>query len=343
MKKRTIFVISLVVCVFFAYTTAFANGFDNPDDWYMGTGDSSSYPQGRVWRSNMIGERELSRRQDGMDIRNPIPDILSAFGPEYQSLNDHINEAVTHMISEARRARASMIAFEHEVFVSGGIVSVVIYANVSAAPSRWLVRSVNFNASTGRIVNVNQAVDMNIAPLAESILRERIRNAPGHYNEALSTSLAAQAFFVTDSRIVFLYDGLRLSSAYGGVYNVEILRSNIRTATVSRSEYRVQNNGYSLKFIRLRSVIDELGHSISYNMMDGRVDILRDGVAIINLWSGENRYIIAGASRPRTLEAAPSNFYGFTYVPITFFDQIFPLTVYSIDSADRVTFITYLG
>lgn len=339
MLKKLITSAACILCVLFVSATVLAADFsfrqDNPVEFVN--------PDARVWRSTMITERELSRRQEGLDIRNPIPVITSVFGPEYEFLNEQIDEAITFMISEARRVRANLVSFEYEVFSSGDIISIVVFANVSAAPSRSFVRSINFSVESGGLVTANEATGMNIVPLAENILRGRIRNAPGHYDEALISSLAPHAFYITDSEIVFLYDGLRLSSAYGGVYNVELLFNNIFTTTIARHQYHVRNYGYSLKLIPLYSVVPDLGHGVTWIRDDSnRIDIDLNGEVIIRLWAGENRYVIEGTTRPRDLESAPELRNSRTYVPITFFDQVFPLTTYTIDTSGRITFLTYV-
>jgi len=298
--------------------------------------------QERTWRANMLSERTLSRRQDGLDIRNPIPDMTSAFGDGYALINEQISEAVTQIISEASRVRARSVSFSFDNYVAGDVISIVIYADVSATPQRMLVRSVNFSLATGQILSMNEAMGMDIIPLTERVLRERILSDPARYMAAMYTSLEGQAFYMTSTELVILFDGLRLSAQYRGIDSIRLIRRNIHTTTIARNDYRVHTNGYRLMFIPVGSVVRALGYDVGWNGEDDdrHVYIERNGHRLIQLWPNENQYFIVG-SQPRALESAPRIYDDRTYVPITFFDHILPLTSYSISSGGSITFLAY--
>jgi hypothetical protein len=306
-------------------------------------------PTPRGWQSSMLSDIELTRRQEGLDIRGRVPVIANSFESS-ALLNSHINdEIVTPLIAEARRLRARTISFRYEYHPADNIVSIVIYANVATSLPHTLVRSVNFCMTSGKILSVNEAADMEIAPLAERILAEKIRSNPERYYAALSAPLAGQAFFITPDKLVVLFDGFRLSTRVGDVDTIELHLENITTVILTPDDYRA-DGPYGLKMIPLREmVVRRLSYSLRSNA-DRSVTISRNDVDLIELRNGDNDYIVLGTQR-RSLEAAPQIFETTvdgiaiprTYVPITFFDQILPLTTYTIDTDGNITFLAYFS
>ncbi|MCL2217798.1 MAG: copper amine oxidase N-terminal domain-containing protein [Defluviitaleaceae bacterium] len=347
--KPMVFVALLVVGVFLVSAIIPTMVLARPGILYENGARTDTPARSRVWNDDMLSERRLNRRIYGLDILNPVPDMTPAFGEGYVLINQQINEVVTQIINEASRVRARGVAFDFDHHVSGDVVSIVIYADVSATPQRMLVRSVNFSLNDGRVLSMNEAMGEKIVPLTERLLVERIRRDPARYYAALYAPLESQAFFVTDAELVLLFDGLRLSSAYGGIDSIRLTRRNIRVTTIARSDYRVHINGYRLMFIPAGDVVKALGYEAVWVGEDNRVDIRRNNRTIIQFWPGspyspgENRYVLAGAAQPRTLEAAPRMYNNRAYVPITFFEQLLPLTTYSIcPDAGSITFLAYL-
>ena len=291
-------------------------------------------------------ERQLTRREEGMDLLGYIPVIGTDFAA-HQQINDHIDTAVTHMISEARRVRARSIRFTYQLYTNqtNNVVSVVIYAEVSSVISRQMVQSVNFDITSGRTVSANEAMGVDIVSLGERVLAERIRNNPARYYAAMSVSLHGQSFFRTDNGLVFLFDEFQLSTTRSGIGQIELFDSNIHWATLSPGQYHMHEGGYNLKMIPLRTVLErQLGYRVEYRWSEWdemRVEVWHDGRLIIEMQPGFNEYRVMGIMH-RSLEAAPMNVNGTVYVPITFFDQILPLTTYSIDSFNSVTFLAYV-
>jgi len=296
------------------------------------------------WNSSMLSERELDRRIDGLDIRErTIPVMTPDFGAGYELINEQILDVVNLMISEARRVLARSLDFNYTVHEANGVISIVIDAAVASMPPRMLVRSVNFCPRDGRLLNMNQAMRMNIEPLTERLLAEKIRRDPARYYAALSVPLTSQAFYMTDEALVLLFDGFRLSPGIGGIYTIQLTRANIRSVSIPRTQYRVRSNGYSLKLIPVGNIARGLGYEVDWCGEERIVSISRGSQLMIVLTPGENVYTVVG-SPPRSvsLETAPELLNGLTYVPITFFDQVFPITIYTVHSNGRITFIAYL-
>jgi hypothetical protein len=289
----------------------------------------------------MLSERALTRRHEGLDIRGVIPVITPLFGPSYASINETIEEVVSHLIRDARQVRARTVTFHHEVYDTEDLVSVLVYATVSALVSRTWVRSINFNPESGEFLTINEAMGLDIIPLADRILTELTRRDVGRFYAALSISLEEQSFYLTDEKLVFLFDEFQLSTEAEGVTVIELTLANIRSTTISEEDYRVRDDIYNLQMIPIRHVLERLGYRVIFVSETRTVEISRRSQLLIAFRNDANDYHITGVQQ-RSLEAAPLIENGVTYVPITFFDQIMPLATYSIDAEGNITFLVYL-
>jgi len=288
--------------------------------------------------------RVLTHREEGIDIRGIIPVIPSHFiGHEH--LNASIEEAVRQITHEARRVRARAVRFNHEVHQSEGIASIVIYANISSSINRTLVRSVNFNKFSGHIITANEASGVDIVSLARLVISERVRRDPARYYAAMSIDLDDQSFIMTPEGVVFLFDEFQLSTIQSGITSIFLNNENIRTAVVYSGQYHMLQDSYSLQMIPLRFILEQQpGYRVEYFAGDQgiEVQVWRDGQLVIKLRPGFNEYELHGM-HIRSLEGTPQMLNGVVYVPITFFNQIFPLTTYSIDLMGTIAFLSYLG
>jgi hypothetical protein len=349
-KRMRIAIIAgaLFVCLFIPFT-ANANRLNHGDSPPPGNIYIPANPNipanhvvsNRTWRSAMLGERPLTRRHEGIDIRGIIPVINHPFIAA-SSLTDYIdNDVVPSLIAEARRLRARSVSFRYEYHPASDMVSIVIYADVVTTLPHTLVRSVNFCATNGRLLSMNEATNMEISPLAERILSERIRNNPERYYAALSTPLLNQAYYLTDYSLVILFDGFRLSTRVGDVDSIELNLYNIYTVVLTEENYRT-DGPYGLKMIPLRAMLQgQLGFDVDWCGIEQRATISRNGAPIIELRAYDNEYILLGSLR-LSLEAAPQMFNDRMYIPITFFDQVLPLTTFSFDSDGSITFLSYI-
>jgi hypothetical protein len=83
-----------------------------------------------------------------------------------------------------------------------------------------------------------------------------------------------------------------------------------------------------------------LGFDVEWHEFERRAVVRRDGMDLIEMREGDSEYIVFGAHR-RSLEVAPQMFDGRIHIPITFFDQILPLTTFSIEPGGRIAFLSY--
>ena len=291
----------------------------------------------------MLTERALTRRQEGLEIQGTVPHLTPNFGIGYDMVNSFIaDHAVSFLLDEARRGmtRARSVTFSHEAHSAQSTVSLVIFAEVDSSVPRTLVTSVNFSVSSGRIVTLRESIFMNIEPLIARRLSDMVRLNPEHYYAAQTVSLSDLPFFVTDELAVLLFGGFTLSTREPGVERMTFVRGNISSVTLSVQDYLVRDYGYSLKRIPLREVVEELGFSVSWRGANNTVSILQNSQPIASFTIGENYYVVGGAAGI-SLEEAPVVLDSVVYVPITFFDEVLPLTVYSISPGGRITFVTY--
>ena len=305
-----------------------------------------------TWRSSMYASETLDTRQQGLDIRGRVPVITEEFGASHTTLNAEIDRAVDAIIDGTQRSQARSLTFDfnihNTVYRSREVVSIVITATARGATDRTSVLSVNFNARTGALLTLEQVMGKDIAPLAERIIADMIRQNPATYSAAFSAPPTGQGFFITATNLVLLFDEFQLSSVPGASTRITMRLENIRTVTISPRDYRVSQDRYAIKMMPVRQVLhgDEgLGFDVSSGPRnrngERRITVSRNGNAIVTFETGVNNYQRTGVLQ-RSLEAAPVIISGRTYVPISFFDQILPLTVYDIDAQGNITFMTYL-
>ena len=296
-----------------------------------------------VWQQDMSASVSLDGREQGLDIRGHIPVILENFGSVYYELNDEIESAINTLIDGARRIRARSITFDYEIFSTNQVVSVVLSATTRAVTDRTSVLSVNFNPRTGALMDLNQAMGRDITPLVEGKIAEMIRQNPATYYSAFTAPPTGQAFYVTDTSVVLLFDEFQLSSVPGATTQIELVLDNIRVFTVPRSDYYISEDRYAIKMMPLYAILTNMGYAAEWRNATKTIDIYLNGQIIMTLHPGVNNYQLNGVMQ-RSLEMAPEiRNGGTTYVPISFFDQILGIIIYNIDAQGNITFMNYLG
>jgi len=305
-----------------------------PCDWLC-PGDSTP-------EEDWLTTKELPPRQMGLNILGDIPMVTDVFGESYVLINQRIDDITNALISEARRMRARSITFSHERIETPDMASILIRASVSSAIYSTLVRSVNFCPHTGDFLTLRDAMEFDIVPLANRMLAERMRRSPESFYAAPSVSLDEQAFFVNHNSIVILFDEFQLSSVVSGVFSLELRKANIRTVSISTGQLLENDHAYNLMMVPLRYVAENLGYDVSRRRGGANIwwRASASNVQLIAwMYWGINEYHTQNMTQ--SLEAPPYNQHGVTYVPITFFEQVLPLSVYSIDSFGTITFLAY--
>jgi len=297
-----------------------------------------------AWQAGMYEARILNTRQQGLDIRGEVPEILEDFGPAYEALNMEIEQAIDTLAEGTRRIRARSVSFDYEIYYTNEVVSIVISATARAVTDRTSVLSINFNPRTGNLVTLTQAMGgLDITPLAEGKIADMIRLDPATYYAAFTAPPTGQAFYLTDTLLVLLFDEFQLSSIPGATSSIRFVRDNIMQVTISRDDYRISPDRYAIRMMPVRRTLIGLGYEVGpWCPINRETPISLHGREIIVLREGENNYQLNGVLQ-RTLEAPPTLFNGHLYVPISFFDQILRLTAFTINAQDSISFISYLA
>jgi len=314
---------------------------------FEGRGMVSATP---IWQDDMYSVLVLNSRQQGLDIRGQVPEILENFGPAYDNLNMEIENAVEALVEGTRRIRARSVTFDYEIYYANNVVSIIISATAQAVTSRTSVMSVNFNPRTGALVTLPQAVGqamgrtsgLDITPLAEGKIAEMIRLDPATYYAAFNATPTGQGFYLTSTSLHLLFDEFQLSSVPGATTQIVFDIANIRVFTLSSSSYRISPDRYEVKMMPVRTTLEGLGYTVVWNGATREATISYEERVIIVLQAGVNNYQLNGVLQ-RTLEAPPTMFNGHMYVPLSFFDQVLNLTSFTVDAQGTIRFVSYLG
>lgn len=295
-----------------------------------------------------ISYRDPEPRQWVVNVRGVLPAVTPAFGESYSDINDRIRETEVLLIQDARRVRARSVTFSHVVHETDDVISIVINAYVSSVISRNLVRSINFCPHTGEFMTIRDATDMDIAPLAMRILIDRMRRSPEQFYGVPSVVITNQAFFVNNVGITILFDEFQLSSMVSGYYSLELPHSRLQEAFLPADRvYFPTGNNYNLIMVPLRYVAAQLGYRVHWNQDLLRATVWHDSEPepqrLAWMQVGVNAYHISDDMH-RPLEAPPHIAEsGAMYVPITFFEQILPFSIYNRDSYGNIIFLAYVG
>jgi len=223
----------------------------------------------------------------------------------------------------------------------------VINANVSSVIPHTLIRSINFKPDTGEFLTIRDVIDVDISSLAMRMLMDKMRRSPEHFSAVPSVVIDNQAFFVNNVGITILFDEFQLSTIVSGYFPLQIKHSHLRSVVLSADRvYHPSGNNYNLVMVPLRYVAEGLGYEVKWiaetdNVVVGRELDGEEPVYIAWMRAGVNAFHTSDTMH-HILEAPPRrSAEGLTYVPITFFERILPLSVYGRDSYGNITFLSY--
>jgi len=298
------------------------------------------------FNTGMIQSIEITRREEGLDIRGTMP-VIDVTYTSGEIVNYQIEKTIANFINDARRLRARSISFHYEIRETNELVSIIIHSSVTSVISRAAVQTVNFSPRTGQIQNLTEAMGMDIYPLIDSIIADMIRRNPERYYAALRSQLRTpthlQAFYKDAFSLVLLFDEFQLSTAAGAITSIRLPRNNIVTLTITPDDYHVDGN-YNLKMVPVR-FLEQLGYELQWDDFSQQARIYRNELLMVEMQPDENAYHVHGAgAHVRSLEAAPALLEDDRlFVPVTFFDQILNLVTYSVDVYGNITFLAFTG
>ena len=330
----------LIICSTVFLSAFSVNGSNGPS--------LNTYSRGRLprhaaimWPTDMIAYNEVSKREEGLEMRGQIPYITDAAGSLQRPINEEIDRVINNKVAEARETRARSLTFDFETFHADREMSIVIKSTATNATSKTTVASVNFNTQTGALLSAEDVVGTHVVQLADRLLLEIIRRNPGSFNPGFNGMRRGQAFSATRDEIVFWFDEFQLKPIADGVVPFTLRRNDILVHTISREQFRTQP-GFNFKMVQVREVSEALGYEVHWCPNTSETTIFHNGELVIVLTPGENNYErVNRSTATRTLEAPPELVDERTYVPISFFDQILSLVAYSIDNQENITFASY--
>jgi len=296
-----------------------------------------------LWQDSMIADRPPSRLVGNLQLRGVFPDIQPDFGPTYTALNADISDAASALIDTALRLRARTITFSYEVFTTSEVVSVVMYASVAAVTTREIVATVNFHPITGVRLSVACVMGADFPALVDRELSDWARRYPERHYAAILAPVSA--FYMTDEKIVILFDEFQVSTVAGSLTYMEFRLENIVRVRIAPIQYNVRPEIYNLKMVPVAFIVSALGYYPVLDLTYGpRVRIWRNSNhtgLVSELRMGVNSFSW-NDSIPRTLETWPRTNRGTTLlVPITFFDRIMPRVTYRVDAEGYIHFLSY--
>ena len=298
----------------------------------------SIFPTWVSWPDDMLEYQEIDDREEGLEMSGRIPVLTQYAGPIQTRINSVINQTIASKISEAREVRARTLTFAYETYFSDPYMSIILKSTAASASSKTEVVSINFNTNNGELIYAADVVGLHVVQLADRLLVEMVRRNPERYNPGFAGMREDQAFSITDREIIFWFNEFQLAPGFEGIVPLPLDLDSIKEVTLSRSDYRIRE-GFNLKMIPIR-VLTDLGYEVSWDEINRRISVFHNGELVINLTPGVNDYV-RESRFTRSLEAAPELIDGFTYVPISFFDQILSLVTFTIDDQNNITFASY--
>ena len=288
----------------------------------------------------MIYENTYELREEGLEIRGVIPYINHLFHGGHEQINQRISLAADMKINAAKDIRARSIIFSYEIYISNKAVSLVLFSTVTAATTSTNVVSINFEPTSGFHITPYDAVGYDIIPLAQKILNEKIRLDPGTYNAAFDAIPINQAYYLTEGKLVLVFNQFQFVKNSEGAARVEIDLAHVHQNEITRAGYHQDVSEYMVRMIPLRQVMGALGYTVNWLPGSNNIDIFIDNVFFMRLTIGINSYVIP-ERKPQSLESAPIVIRNNIFVPISFFDQVLSLVTYSVDDRANIMFFSY--
>ncbi|MCL2400118.1 MAG: stalk domain-containing protein [Defluviitaleaceae bacterium] len=297
---------------------------------------------GRIaaWSDDMIKHEKIDTREEGLEMEGYIP-VLTAYAGLLQSrINAEISRIIADKVSDAREMRSRTLAFAYDAYFSAPYMSIILKSTTTSGSSKTEVVSINFNISTGELLNAADVVGPHVVQLADRLLVEMIRRNPEHYNPGFTGMRSNQAFSITDDEIIFWFDEFQLAPGYEGVVSLALHLDDIKAVCLPWDQIHIREN-FNLKMVPIGVILEDLGYTIIWNCETKIARIYHGDEFIIELNPEINNYV-RDQRFVRSLEAPPEIRNGYyLYVPISFFDQILNLVAYSIEDQERITFVSY--
>ena len=303
------------------------------------TYDNGEAVHDTVWSEVMLGYERIDTREEGLEMEGRIPVLTTYAGSLQPRINIEIERLIANKVSDARAIRSRTLAFDYNDYFSEPYMSIILKSTTTSGSSKTEVVSINFNTSTGELLNAADVVGSHVVQLADRLLVEMIRRNPERYNPGFTGMRPNQAFSITANEITFWFDEFQLAPGYEGVVSLSLRLTDIKEITLPWDQIHIREN-FNLKMIPL-GIVEDLGYILNWDCETRSARIYHDNELVIKLNPEINNYERAQRFI-RSLEAPPEIRNGYyLYVPISFFDQILSLVAYSIEDQEHITFVSY--
>jgi len=256
-----------------------------------------------------------------------------------RSFNLKVQEAYNSLLAKAGE-KAHAITIDYSVVWGSNYVSVLIRSISSAAFTQERYACIVFSVRTEKLLNINDVLGANGVRLANRVLAEQVKAAPGRFNPTVAEISVDHDFYMEDNRLVLVFDQFAIAPGSEGVLRVPIALDGVTNFIVDKSDYYVSPvSQFNVKMIPIRPVSEAFGYDVVWNSGTTSVDLRQGGTLVTAIQVNENSYF-RGRSPKRRLEAAPEVYLGRTHVPISFFEEILDL-LYHVDSHGNIILTNY--
>lgn len=245
------------------------------------------------------------------------------------------NFVQTHMAS------AHSIDYTTSIYTFGRFVSVVVVKEAVSASANASVFTAVIDSTANNIISL-QEYNVNALRLVNSHIRNIIAENPRGFVTGFTGISQGHPFYLNnDGELVIPFASAELMPENRDVHRVTLDTRNIIDVSLDENYFHtLPQNQYNTVMVRLAYVIGRFGYTTEWDADSRTVYIFRDGEQVSSVTIDNNAYYYGGTA-PRELEVAPMlSSAGFTYVPLSFFDEILGISTV-VDSNGNIIMSKY--
>ncbi len=287
---------------------------------------------------------KLSYREEGLEVRGEYPVITGLDAIQGDEANAIISDLVKQKKATAKEGKARSVVFSYETVYTKGYVTILVYSSIISATTRDQVDSVCFDAQTRKLLTLTDILGPNGNEIINKYISGRIKADPIKYYQNFDGIGQRLAFYPDDYNLHVLFDSNKIAPGSEGIVRFDIPIKNIINFVIKKDAYYTKSENYGLKMIPIRAVAEAMGYKVSW--AGDIIEVYSDTSKIkISFGIGQNTFQISQSPGDKrlsyALEAPAELLNGITYVPISFFDQIMDMAVFSTMDDGSVLFTVY--
>jgi|GEM_PF-720576 len=287
-----------------------------------------------------ISDNKITRLWGEAIVRGVLPQA-NGFGNAVleKAFNDRVGEAYNTLMSKMGET-AHSVEIHYSIVADVNYVSVRIFAKSMATFAQESCVCIVFSPKTEKLLNLNDVLGPNGVKLANRVLADAVKAAPGRFNATVADITLSQDFYMEDEALVMIFDQFEIAPGAEGLVRMPVALSGLTNYTVDKNDYyQSAATQFGVKMIPIRAVAEAFGYSVVWNAATASADLYKDGAMATSVKVGDNSFFRARSAK-RRLETAPELENGKTHVPISFFDEILGL-LYFVDSNGNIVFSSY--